>query len=127
MSSHLAISVQDLSTLIHYVVDNEVVVSHTHDIGLKHIEAEGLGTIAGSKLLDGVLYTLEFVSLRDRIPTEFRVIAPRHATWIIQTLRSGSYTQFFTDGVPLHVTLEHTTGPSRNYARHTKTVFSFKV
>lgn len=127
MNSHLSLSLGDLSTLIHYIVDGEVVVTHTHDIGLKDIEVEGLGVAAASKLLDGVMYTLEFISLHDRIPTEFRLITPRYATWLTEVITNASYTQFYTNGKPVRVTLEHTRDPSRNYARHTQTVFSFKV
>lgn len=127
MNSYLSVLLQDSSTRINYVVDGEVIVTHTHDIGLKHIEADGLGTIASSKLIDGVMYVLEFISLHDRIPTTVHISSPRYASWLSDTITNASYTQFFTDGMPMRVTLDSTTGPSSNYARHTQTVFSFKV
>lgn len=127
MNPHLVIKVGDRETLIDYVIDEKTLVSHTHPVGLKHVEEEGMNVIAGSKLLDGILYALEFVSLHDRIPTDFRLITPRYATWIGETIENVSYTQFYTDGVPVRVTLLSTNDPSIAYARHTQTIFSFKV
>jgi hypothetical protein len=124
---YLSISVTDTSTLIHYIVDGEVVVAHTHDVGLKQVEADGLSKVAASRLIDGVLYTLEFISLHDRIPTDFHLVTSRYGSWLSDVLESASYTQFFTDGKPVRVTIGSIKGPSRNYARHTKTVFSFKI
>lgn len=128
MDSHLSISVGDTATLINYIVDGSVIVSHTHPIGYKHIEAEDMNIIAGSKLLDGIIYTLEFISLHDRIPTDFRLIAPRYATWIGETIENASYTQFYTDEVPVSVTIEGIQEDTPfSYARHSQTIHSFKV
>ena len=124
---HLSIIVADASTLIHYMVDGEIVVSHTHPIGYKHIEAEGMNKIAGSKFIDGILYTLEFISLHDRIPTDFRLVSPRYATWIGEIIENNSYTQFFTDSVPISVTLEGIVEVPLSYARHSQTIHSFKL
>lgn len=125
--SFLSIAVGDTSTLINYIVDGHIIVSHVHSIGYKHIEAEGMGIIAGSKFLDGVLYALEFISLHDRIPTQFKLIAPRYATWIGETIESESYTQFYTGGVPISVTLEGIKDVPLSYARHSQTIHSFKI
>jgi len=127
MNPFLSISVGDTATLINYVVDGQVIVSHTHPIGFKHVEADGMNVIAGSKLLDGILYTLEFISLHDKIPTDFRLIAPRYATWFGETIENASYAQFYTNGVPISVTLEGIEDVPLSYARHTQTLFSFKV
>jgi len=127
MPPYLSIAVGDSATLVNYVVDGKVLVSHTHPIGFKHIEAEGMNVIAGSKLLDGILYTLEFISLQDRIPTNFHLTASRYATWIGETLEGGSYAQFYTDGVPVSVTLEGTQNVPLSYARHSQTIHSFKI
>lgn len=127
MNPYLSISVGDSATLINYVVDGHVIVSHTHQVGYRHIEAEGMNVIAGSKLADGILYTLEFLSLHDRIPTDFRLVAPRYSTWIGEILEGTSYTQFYTEGVPINVTLEGTHNTSLPYARHSQTIHSFKV
>jgi hypothetical protein len=127
MSSHLSISVGDSATLINYIVDGEVVVSHTHPVGFRHIEAEGMNNIAGSKLADGILYALEFISLHDRIPTNFKLVAPRYATWIGEAIENTSYSQFYTNGAPISVTMEGTEEAPFSYARHSKTIFSFKV
>ncbi len=116
-----------MATTLYYVVDGKVVLAHTHDVGFKQLEADGLGVTASSRLLDGIMYALEFISLQDRIPTEFHLESNRYATWLTSTLEDASYTQFYTEGKPVRVTLENTKGPSINYARHTKTVFSFKV
>jgi hypothetical protein len=127
MNPHLVIKVGDRQTVVDYVVDGQTIVTHMHPVGLKHIELDGMNTIAGSKLLDGIMYALEFVSLHDRIPTQFKLITPRYATWIGETIEAGSYTQFYTDGAPVRVTLEGTQDPSLGYARHTQTILSFKV
>jgi len=123
----LSVAVGDTSTLINYIVDGHILVSHVHPTGYKHIEAEGMSIIAGSKFLDGVLYTLEFISLHDRIPTQFKLIAPRYSTWIGETLEGASYTQFYTDDVPVSVTLEGIKDVPLSYARHSQTIHSFKV
>ncbi len=124
---HLAISVGDTATLINYMVDGEVVVSHTHPIGYKHIEADGMSIIAGSKFIDGILYALEFISLHDRIPTEFKLVSPRYSRWIGEVIENNSYTQFYTDGAPISVTLEGITDAPLSYARHSQTIHSFKL
>ena len=123
----LSIAVGDTSTLINYIVEGHVIVSHVHPIGYKHVEAEGMNLVAGSKLMDGILYTLEFISLHDRIPTEFKLIAPRYATWIGETIEAASYTQFYTNGAPVGVTLEGIQDVPLSYARHSQTIHSFKV
>ena len=123
----LSVAVGDTSTLINYLVDGHVLVSHVHPFGYKHIEAEGMNDIARSKFIDGVLYTLEFISLNDRIPTSFTLIAPRYATWIGETLEDASYTQFYTGGAPISVTLEGIQDVPLSYARHSQTIHSFKV
>lgn len=126
-SSFLSIAVGDTSTLINYLVEGRVLVSHLHPIGYKHIEAEGMNQIAGSKFMDGVLYTLEFISLHDRIPLEFTLIAPRYSTWIGETIESTSYTQFYLGGRAINVTLEGIQDVPLSYARHSQTIHSFKV
>lgn len=125
--SFLSIAVGDSSTLINYLVDGHILVSHVHPVGYKHIEAEGMNMVAASKFIDGILYTLEFISLSDRIPTNFRLIAPRYATWIGETLEGASYTQFYTKGIPVSVTLEGAKDVPLSYARHSQTIHSFKV
>ncbi len=125
--SFLSVSVGDTATLISYMVDGEVVVSHTHPIGYKHIEAEGMNIIAGSKFLDGILYTLEFISLHDRIPTDIKLLSPRYARWIGEVIENNSYTQFYTDGAPISVTLEGITEAPLSYARHSQTIHSFRI
>jgi hypothetical protein len=82
---------------------------------------------AGSKLVDGLLYALEFISLHDRVPTTVKLLAPRYATWIGETIESASYTQFYTQGVPVNVTLEGTKDVPLSYARHSQTIHSFKI
>lgn len=123
----LSIVVGDTSTLINYIVEGHVIVSHTHPIGYKHIEAEGMNAVAGSKFLDGILYVMEFISLHDRIPTNLILLAPRYATWIGETIEAASYTQFYTKGAPINVTLEGTKEAPFSYARHSQTIHSFKV
>jgi len=127
MNPRLVIKVGDRETQVEYYIGTHAIVSHLHPFGLKHIEAEGMNTVAGSKLLDGITYALEFVSLHDRIPTDFRLITPRYAVWIGETIEAGSYTQFYTNGAAISVTLEGTHDPSLGYARHTQTIHSFKV
>jgi hypothetical protein len=126
-NAFLSVAVGDTSTLINYLVEGHVLVSHIHHVGYKHIEAEGMNIIAGSKFMDGILYTLEFISLHDRIPTEFKLIAPRYVTWIGEIIENSSYTQFYTNGVPISVTLEGIKDVPLSYARHSQTIHSFKV
>ena len=126
-TSYLAVAVGDTSTLISYIVDGYIIVSHTHSVGFKHIESLGMSVIAASKFMDGIIYALEFISLHDRIPTEVKLVAPRYATWIGETIEAASYTQFFTDGARVSVTLEGTKEVPLTYARHSQTIHSFKV
>ena len=123
----LSVAVGDTSTLINYLVDGHILISHVHPIGYKHIEAEGMNVIAGSKFMDGILYTLEFISLHDRIPLEFTLIAPRYPTWIGEMIEGTSYTQFYTGGGAINVTLEGIKDVPLSYARHSQTIHSFKV
>jgi hypothetical protein len=126
-SAFLSVAVGDESTLINYIVDGHIIVSHIHPYGYKNIEAEEMNIIAGSKFMDGILYTLEFVSLHDRVPTDVRLIAKRYATWIGETIEKTSYSQFYTKGVPVSVTLEGIKDVPLSYARHSQTIHSFKV
>lgn len=123
----LSVAVGDTSTLINYIVDGHIIVSHVHPVGYKHIEAEGMNVLAASKFMDGIIYTLEFISLHDRIPTQFKLIAPRYSTWIGETIEAESYTQFYTKGAPVSVTLEGIQDVPLSYARHSQTIHSFKV
>ena len=127
LASFLSIAVGDTSTLINYLVDGHIIVSHIHPIGYKHIEAEGMNGIAGSKFMDGILYALEFISLHDRIPLEFTLIAPRYSTWIGEVIEKTSYAQFYTRGASINVTLEGIQNVPLSYARHSQTIHSFKV
>ena len=127
MDRYVKIVVGDTETYLEYVVNDHPLVSHTHPIGLKHIESEGMKQSAGSSFLEGLVYLLEFVSLYDRIPTDFRLITPRHAIWLGNLIEKTSYAQFFTNGMPVRVTLLDTYDPSLPYARHSQTIFSFKV
>lgn len=132
MGNYLSISIGDTSTLLQYVNDNEVLLSHSHPVGVKHIDAHGLGDQAASVLLDGIIFTLEHISLYDRIPTEFRLLAPRYATWVKTVLEKYPYAQFYTENMPVRVTLERIQGhnqedPSLNHAGHSKTIFTFKI
>ncbi len=123
----LTVAVGDTSTLINYIVDGHIIVSHVHPFGYKNIEAEEMNLIAASKFMDGILYTLEFISLHDRVPTDVRLIAKRYATWIGDTIEKTSYSQFYTNGVPISVTLEGIKDVPLSYARHSQTIHSFKV
>jgi hypothetical protein len=125
--TYLSIAVADESMLINYVSAGRVLVSHVHPFGYKHIEAEGMNKIAASKFVDGILYTLEFISLHDRIPTDMRLISKRYATWIGEAVEKASYTQFFTNGIRVSVTLEGAEDIPLSYARHSQTIHSFKV
>jgi hypothetical protein len=127
MKAHLAVAVGDHATSIQYVVEGHTLVSHTHNVGYRQLEALGLNAIARSHLVDGILYVLEFVSLNERIPTDFRVAAPRYAMWVGEAIESAAYSQFYTEGKPISVTLEDTTSVPLFYARHSKTIHSFKV
>lgn len=127
MYPYLKISVGDRETQIDYVVDGQALVTHVHPVGFTNIELDGMNRVAASKFIDGVIYALHFVSLHDRIPTDFRLHAPRYATWIGETLEGNHYAQFYTGGAPVRVTLHSTQDPSRSYARHTQTILSFKV
>ncbi len=127
MKSYLAILVSDTETSINYVIDGKIIVSHAHPIGYRHMELDGLGVVARSKFIDGIIYLLEFISLHDRIPTEFKVTSPRYSVWIGETIEKYSYTQFFTNGLPINVTLDGTLDVPLSYARHSKTIQSFKI
>ena len=127
MKSHLKIVIGDRESHIKYMVDDTEIVSHVHPVGLKDVELEGMNAIAASKLIDGIMYTLEFISLHDRIPTDFRLFTPLYATWIGEAIERASYAQFYTKGAPVRVTLLGTHDPSISYAGHTQTIFSFKV
>ncbi|MEN9551690.1 MAG: hypothetical protein RI935_67 [Candidatus Parcubacteria bacterium] len=125
--SYLSVAVADESTLINYVVDGHIIVSHVHPFGYKNIEAEGMNQVAASKFIDGILYTLEFISLHDRVPTDVRLLSKRHSMWIGEVIEGTSYTQFFTRGAKVSVTLEKVKDTSLSYARHSQTIHSFKV
>jgi hypothetical protein len=127
MNPHLKIVVGDRETHVRYMVDGQPIVTHVHPYGIKHIEIDGMNAIAGSKLVDGIMYCLEFISLHDRIPTDFQLIVPQYATWIGETIEGASYAQFYTGGAPVRVTLLGTHDPSISYAGHSKTILSFKI
>lgn len=141
MSTHLGVTVTESATHIQYICDGEVILSHTHPFGLQHAEAYGLNKIAASSIRDGVLFALEHISLYDRIPTEIRLLAPMHAPWLQSVLVGYDYAQFYMGGVPMRVTLldkkelfahhqeqvDSSSLSSHPYARHSKTVLSFKI
>ena len=126
---HLKILVTDDSLSLQYIVSDEVLVSHNHNFGIKHLDSHALSKQATGKFLDSIIYTLEFISLYDKIPTDFCLTTPRYGTWLKNAIENNSYAQFFTDGIPVRVTLENNKDNliSNNYAGHKKAIFSFKV
>lgn len=127
MSPHLLITINDIETNISYRVDNKDIINHTHNVGLIHLEREGLNKIVTSKLIDGIIYALEYISLYERIPIEFKLMTPKYATWLKGVLEDQSYAQFYTNGLPIRVTIISSDNASFSYARHKKAIFSFKV
>ncbi len=127
MPHYLLIEVDDSKTNLKYVVDENVLATHSHDFGLKHLESHAMSKIASSKFLDGVFYILEYISLYERIPTEFVLCSPRYSSWIKNLIEEASYTQFYTNKIPVCVKIDGNREASSNYARHKKTTFSFKV
>lgn len=127
--SHLKILVTDDSISLQYIVGDEVLVSHNHNFGIKHLESHALSKQATSKFLDSIIYTLEFISLHDRIPTDFRLTATHHSSWLKNAIENNSYAQFFTDGIPVRVTLDNNKDNllNNNYAGHKKAILSFKI
>ncbi len=123
----LNIIVRDDHTLIEYVCGENVIVEHRHDFGIKHLEKETLSKIAFSKFIDGILYVLEHISLYERIPTDFRLTTPRYVTLLKDKIEKESYTQFFTNNVPIRVTINDNKDILLNYAGHKKISFNFKV
>lgn len=127
MSSNLIIVINDIETNISYRVDNQNLITHTHDVGLIHLEKDGLSKVATGKFVEGIIYALEYISLYERIPHEFILITPKYATWLKGVLENQSYTQFYTNGLPVRVKIESSDNASFSYARHKKAIFSFKV
>lgn len=123
----LHISVHDDHVALEYVVENNVLVSHKHTFGIKHLESHALSKEAVSKFLDGILYILEYISLYDRIPTEFILVTPRYGAWLKGAIEDHSYSQFYTGGIAPRVTIESNKDTSFTYARHKKAILSFKV
>ena len=101
----LNIKVFDNYVLVEYVYSGNVIANHKHEYGIKHLEREALSPIAFSKFIDGVIYMLEHISLYERIPTDFRLSTPRYATLLKNKLENESYSQFFTNGIPICVTI----------------------
>ena len=126
---HLKILVTDDSLSLQYIVSDEVLLSHDHNFGIKHLESHALSKQATGKFLDNVIYTLEFISLHDRIPTDFRLTTHRYASWLKNVIENNSYAQFFTNEIPVRVTLENNQDNllNNNYAGHKKATLSFKV
>jgi hypothetical protein len=129
MSSNLFISVSENGTLVNYVSEGHTIVTHLHPYGYKDMENDGLGVVSASKLKDGIIYVLEFISLHDRIPTEFKLATSKHSSFIKTIIEKESYSQFFTKGFPINVTIENINKKdnSFSYGRHSQTLQKFKV
>lgn len=127
MSHYLKIFVTDENVFIQYTADEEVVMSRIHNFGIKHLESQALNAKATAKFLDSIMHALELISLYERIPTDFRLITPRYATWLKSAIENYHYSQFFTDGVSVRVTLEDNKDNLFDYAGHKKAKFSFKI
>ena len=125
MNSLLLITLTDESYIVDYREDGESLLVTKKKYGLLKLEDFKLRERAGYLLLDPLIYTLEKISLYERIPTTVHVITERHGPWIKHIIKEYPYTQFYTGGKKMSVTL----GQARNnlYAGHTKETFKYKI
>lgn len=124
---HLAIRILDDNSFFDYMSGGEKIFSYNHPIGMKHIEAHALNHIAESKLVDGVLHAMSQISLYERIPTTLKVSAYKYTPWFKKVFENVSYAQFYTGEKTVRVILDDINHAPQSYARHTKTLQSFKI
>lgn len=123
---YLEVILFDEHTLIKYISEGEVLLERKHPIGLTYIEANNMRPRAAAQFFDGILYTLELISLYDRIPESIHVATLRHGPWFKHLLEHESYAQYYLPSKHVSVILLDT-AHSPHYARHTKTFQAFKV
>ncbi len=125
MASVLILTIDENSYTITYKEEGDVLLTTQKKYGYLKLEDFKLRERASYLLLDPLLFTLEKISLYERIPTTLHVFTEKHGAWIKHILEMYPYTQFYTGGKKMSVTL----GQARNnlYAGHTKKTFKFKI
>ncbi len=125
MSSLLVLHITDASYTILYREDGETLLETKKNYGLAKLEDFKMRERASYLLLDPLLYTLEKISLYERIPTTLHVIAVKHGPWIKHILEMYPYTQFYTGEKKMSVILERV--QNTLYAGHTKETLKLKI
>ena len=127
LNEYISVTILDDNTLFDYIIAGENFFSYDHPVGMKHIEAHALNNIAESKLADGILYTMSQISLYQRIPTTIKLSAYKYTPWFKKVFENISYSQFYTGEKTIRVILSDINQEQQSYARHTKTLQSFKI
>jgi hypothetical protein len=125
--SHAYLVFSDDDLVVSYISHGEEMIRIPFKYGYKFLEASALGVSTRSAIATSLATLFESVSLYDRVPQHIKVESFRHREWLKRTIESLSYTQFYTKGKSLRVTLVETKEVSSSYARHSQTLQSFKI
>ncbi len=154
LKKYLDITVLPEKTLIKYWHDDVLSFTHEHPIGISHLEKELVSEIIMSDWVNGVVHTLNMISLTDRVPTFIYLTTEKYGNVFEKSLKNkNTYSQFYLEdsnqGNGVRVIIkkinyaninslvtdfnssknlkENSNNKSKTYERYTKTISQFKI
>ncbi len=98
LRKYLNIKVYQDKTVVEYCNDNNICFIHEYKLGLDKIKKELASEIIMSNWVNGVIYTLENISLEDRVPTFIYLSAENFEESFKKVLKNKStYSQFYLE------------------------------
>ena len=154
LKKYLDITVLPDKTLIKYWNDDVLSFTHEHPVGISHLEKELVSEIVMSDWINGLIHTLNTISLTDRVPTFIYLTTEKYGNVFERYIKNkNTYSQFYLEnnnyGKGVHVIIkkinytninslsgdfnssknlkENSNNKSKTYERYTKTISQFKV
>jgi len=95
---YLDIKVLLEKTIINYFIDNTLSFNHEYNIGTQKIDEENVSDVVLSDWVNGLLYTLNYISLYDRVPNYIYLNSKKHSLSLTKRVTTAeTYSQFYLD------------------------------
>ncbi len=148
IEKYLEIIVEDDKTSVKYCNNDNICFFYEYPIGLRVITNELVSEIIISDWINGVIHSLNNISLTDRVPTFIYLSTPIYGSVLQKKLKDKeTYSQFYLEntniGRGIHVILrkidynlfssnlsskqDKLEDENQSYERYTKTISQFKI
>lgn len=100
LKKYLDIKVYKDKTVVRYCNDENICFIHEYKIGLEKISESLVNEIIMSDWVSGVIYTLQNISLTDRVPTFIYLSTERYGSIFEKSLKHpNTYSQFYIEPI----------------------------